>query len=313
MRTALASISLALLIATAAYAQPYDLAAGGILPPGCCFGVPIFVSAVEFSGIDTTTDNSDILGVAAGGHGRVLAVSDTGSIFIIRPDYSRILLYNSPTVFFAFHLVADRNGNMYVFTIGSNPRLLAIRPDGTLRYSIPFAGEGGDLAADQCTLVYAQTTTLLQRFDVCNGTPLTDPLPIAQQFQALRILPDGGVLVATGQSTLLRYDANGTLTRTYTLPPFFYPTALALGEHGATALVSNETTDVGSTVLEINLNSGAVVRETQLNILARSLVAYRGWTAAIGALASSDIPSVSTWGLLALTLLLIGTAVRRLT
>jgi hypothetical protein len=74
-----------------------------------------------------------------------------------------------------------------------------------------------DLAPDNCTMFYTSIGPNVKRFDVCANTQLPDfnagPLPAAITHD-LRILPDGGVLVANAH-VITRLDANGVVTRTY--------------------------------------------------------------------------------------------------
>jgi hypothetical protein len=77
-----------------------------------------------------------------------------------------------------------------------------------------------DLAADGCTMFYTSFGPNVKRYDVCADTQLPDfnlaPLP-GGMTQDLRVLPDGGVLVSSGQ-VIARLDHAGVLTRTYEVP-----------------------------------------------------------------------------------------------
>ena len=77
-----------------------------------------------------------------------------------------------------------------------------------------------DLAPDRCVLFYTSFGPNVKRFDACTSTQLADfnaaPLPggIAQD---LRVLPDGGVLVSSGQ-VIVRLDPAGVIAQTYEIP-----------------------------------------------------------------------------------------------
>ncbi len=73
-----------------------------------------------------------------------------------------------------------------------------------------------DLAADQCTMFYTSEGKSIKRFDVCTNTQLTDFASIGffSAAYALRILSDGGVLVASTQA-ILRFDALGNVVQNY--------------------------------------------------------------------------------------------------
>jgi hypothetical protein len=77
-----------------------------------------------------------------------------------------------------------------------------------------------DLAADGCTVFYTSVGPNVKRYDTCLGTQLPDfnlaPLPGGSTHD-LRILPDGGVLVASGE-VVARLDATGALAQTYAVP-----------------------------------------------------------------------------------------------
>jgi hypothetical protein len=77
-----------------------------------------------------------------------------------------------------------------------------------------------DLADDGCTMFYTSVGPNVKRFDMCTDTQLPDfnaaPLPGGVTHD-LRVLPDGGVIVANGQ-VIARLDQFGALTRTYAVP-----------------------------------------------------------------------------------------------
>jgi outer membrane protein assembly factor BamB len=77
-----------------------------------------------------------------------------------------------------------------------------------------------DLATDRCTLFYTSRTHDVLRFDVCINAQLpnfnTAPLPGYENYH-LRILPDGGVLVAATEE-IVRLDASGNVVQTYSAP-----------------------------------------------------------------------------------------------
>jgi hypothetical protein len=78
-----------------------------------------------------------------------------------------------------------------------------------------------DLAPDGCTMYYTSVGPNVKRFDVCNNVQMTDfnitALPGAFTHD-LRLLPDGGILVANGE-VITRLNAAGLVVRTYQGPP----------------------------------------------------------------------------------------------
>lgn len=77
-----------------------------------------------------------------------------------------------------------------------------------------------DLAPDRCTMFYTSSGPNVKRYDVCAGVQLANfnraPLP-GGITQDLRVLPDGGVLVSSGE-VIARLNASGTLVQTYGVP-----------------------------------------------------------------------------------------------
>ena len=120
-------------------------------------------------------------------------------------------------------ILFDATGNAYVggadgtsiykFDSGGNPLTV---------FTVPTESRGTDwidLAADQSTVFYTSEGGRILRFDTVTQQPLSDfnasLLPGSFAY-ALRILPDGGVLVADSES-VVRLDNTGNAAQTYTL------------------------------------------------------------------------------------------------
>jgi outer membrane protein assembly factor BamB len=77
-----------------------------------------------------------------------------------------------------------------------------------------------DLAPDGCTMFYTSFGPNVKRFDVCANAQLPDfntaPLP-GGIVQDLRVLPDGGALVSSGE-VVVRLDASGAPAQAYSVP-----------------------------------------------------------------------------------------------
>jgi streptogramin lyase len=119
----------------------------------------------------------------------------------------------------------DGDGNVYVGQADGTGAILkfdaAGNPLATLHPAVGTRGTDHiDLARDRCTMFYTSRTNDVLRFDVCIDAQLpnfnTAPLPGYTNYH-LRILPDGGVLVAATQS-IVRLDASGNLVQTYSAP-----------------------------------------------------------------------------------------------
>ncbi|SRR5712692_1413023 len=103
-----------------------------------------------------------------------------------------------------------------------------------------------DLASDGCTMFYTSEGPNVKRFNVCANQQLPDfnsaPIPSGFTF-AQRILPDGGVLVASW-TEIVRLDAAGTLIQTYDVPGEEYWVALDLVGDGTFWAASNGSRNV---------------------------------------------------------------------
>ncbi|MCA1596956.1 MAG: hypothetical protein LC772_11105, partial [Chloroflexi bacterium] len=131
----------------------------------------------------------------------------------------------------------DKSGNIYapIATYTSTPApasksILKFDAQGTPVGSFVLPDWGGgrfiDLAADQCTMYYLVSTHKFERYNVCRNLPESDfgtnlyTLDSASfgQPEGFRLLPDGGMMVADFQF-IYRLDANGQVTKTYTVTP----------------------------------------------------------------------------------------------
>ncbi|MBI4611888.1 MAG: hypothetical protein HY726_23095 [Candidatus Rokubacteria bacterium] len=121
-------------------------------------------------------------------------------------------------------IVFDAAGNAYVGQADCTGAILKFEPGkAPIAFAVAQEFRGSfwiDLAADGCTIFYTSWGPNVKRFDVCTGVQLPDfnaaPLPGGEAHD-LRILPDGGVLVSSGQ-VIARLDASGALVQTYGVP-----------------------------------------------------------------------------------------------
>ncbi len=123
-------------------------------------------------------------------------------------------------------LVFDNSGNLYVGQ-QNTPYIAEYNSSGQAQTPIGpvTTGETGDdwidLASDQCTFYYTTETNVIYRYanNCANGTNGQQsnfnsiPFNGANAFQ-VRILPDGGALVADSDA-VLRLDDTGTVTQIY--------------------------------------------------------------------------------------------------
>ncbi len=117
-------------------------------------------------------------------------------------------------------MVRDLAGNFYVGHADGNHEIAKFDAAGNLlnTYTVATEDRGSDwvdLAADQHTIYYTSEGTSVKRFDVATNTQLSDfATGLGGTAYALRILGDGGVLVAN-TSDVLRLDAAGNVVQTY--------------------------------------------------------------------------------------------------
>jgi outer membrane protein assembly factor BamB len=117
------------------------------------------------------------------------------------------------------------NNTTYVGEGGCRKRLMKFVPNELYPTEFTVDDENlgvfwMDLAPDGCTMFYTSAGPSVKRFDVCTNTQLADfnttPMP-GGITQDLRVLPDGGVLVSSGQ-VVARLDSAGALVQTYSVP-----------------------------------------------------------------------------------------------
>jgi hypothetical protein len=121
-------------------------------------------------------------------------------------------------------IVFSQAGTAYIGQAGCTGAVLKIVPGQTpIALGVAPDNQGSfwiDLAADGCTLYYTSWGPNVKRFNACTGVQRpnfnTAPLPGGEAHD-LRVLPDGGVLVSSGE-IIARLDASGALVRTYTVP-----------------------------------------------------------------------------------------------
>ncbi|HYC59863.1 MAG TPA: hypothetical protein VEK79_09885 [Thermoanaerobaculia bacterium] len=294
-------------------AAPYDLVLVGD-HIGACFFLPFSSPRIEWHP-SWAEDPTNIYAAAAAPGGRVFAGLSAPRVEIVelRADQSRTPFFSGlDGVASAGSLVVDRSGNVYVLTRqAGNESIVAISSTGALvaTYPLTFDVEpwehGFDLAEDQCTAFIGENGAI-HRFNVCTGTPLSDfaTTPVTD----LAVLPDGGVL-AGFNFELRRYSAAGTLTSTTNLDDSV--NAIGLRNGGQAALLQMGC-DSGE-LRDVNLVDGTSIRRGEGTFVtqARDVLPGDGWTAAIGA-ATAAVPTLEVWMAVALGLLLVLTALRRL-
>lgn len=203
-------------------------------------------------------------------------------------------------------LTVARSGAVYVLgTNGFNGRIVVLDPAGTQVRAYEAGGDINtssriELAADQCTIAYTNWFAgTIRRLDVCTGTPLPElgPIPLTG-IDDLRILPDGGYLLASSRSGAVRLNAAGAQTRVYSLGGAD-GSAIGLTRGGTTALIAGEREH---RIVRLDLDSGEFeVVGTYSGDDTQSITPRLAWTAALGAAShhdGADVPALSTWAIL---------------
>jgi hypothetical protein len=295
-------------------AQPYEVVVAGI-DTLCGIITPPLVPVLQWFGDEPLLDHtSTVSAVAPGPEGRIYGIGRRRDIVRVRRGLPPVTIATTPAGYFPERLVLDAASNIYVLTY--TPAVLAYTPDGTLRATYPLASSpwDDDLAADQCTLFYIGRAGAIRRLNVCTGAALPDFANVPGA-RALRILPDGGAIVATA-TQLVRLNATGAETRRYSDAGWQQIGAIALANGGTTLWLADAGCDTARTVEQIDLATGARIRTFELfTDLPTSIVASASWTAAIGtgsAHGAAQVPAASTWGLIALAAFVAITAVRRI-
>jgi PKD repeat protein len=159
-------------------------------------------------------------------------------------------------------MVFDGAGNAYVGQQGCSLALLKFDPTGKplASFKVGTEEQGSDdlaLSADECTVLYTSEGPSILRYDVCHNTQLTPFATGLNKALNLRILPDGGVVVAD-LFDLVRFNSSGQKTMTYTAPGAECLYGVALDQNGTSFWASDYCS---STVYHFDLNSGSILSQ----------------------------------------------------
>ena len=157
-------------------------------------------------------------------------------------------------------IVFDATGNFYVGGARGNI-IRKFNSAGTLlnTYTVTVGPRGTDwidLAADQRTLFYTSEGGLIRRFDTVTNTQLADFANIGGVSYAIRLLTDGGALVAH-TTNVIRLNSLGAVTQTYNIPGGTALFALNLDPDGTTFWTGN--INATGTVFHVRISDGAIL------------------------------------------------------
>ena len=151
-------------------------------------------------------------------------------------------------------IVFDAAGNVYVGNVGNGLRQYAA--DGTfIQTIINTRVDTFDIAADQDTILYGQEGADVKTVSISTGAPGPNfTTGTATQAFAMRILPDGGLLLAD-LVNVKRYNSAGVVTQTYDVGGENDWFSLNLDPNGTSFWAG----DFGSSnYYKFNISSGAV-------------------------------------------------------
>ena len=164
----------------------------------------------------------ETLNIGAGGFTTGMAFDAAGNLYVTGFSVGTVAKFDTSGVFlgnFASGLptpesiVFDIAGNAYVGTLGGG--IFKFDSAGNfLSNPLPTRVDWLDLASDQTTMLYTHEDSHIHTVDVTTGTPGADFAGGLSHAFALRILSDGGVLVAD-LGNVKRFDAAGNLIQSY--------------------------------------------------------------------------------------------------
>jgi WD40 repeat protein len=201
------------------------------------------------------------------------AFDATGNLFVTNFEANSVSEFNSSGVLVNASFGGPYNqspesitfnsaGDVFVGQADGTHHVLEFSPTGVLLNTFaPLPDSRGtdwiDLAPDGKTLYYASEGTHVNRFDISTNTQLTAlnsvPLTGGAAF-ALRLLPNGNVLVADTSQVVQLDGVTGAIVKTYTDPALTRAFALNILPDGLSFLTAN----INSTgeIFEFNIATG---------------------------------------------------------
>lgn len=216
--------------------------------------------------VDTynTTFGAEETGMAFQGNN--LLVTNFGTSNITKFDSTGVIIPPNPFVTndAGAHnesIVFDSFGNMYIGQADGTRDVIKRDAAGSFlaRYDVATQSRGSDwvtLAPDNQTLFYTSEGSQVKRYDLANDVQLTDfaNLPGGTCY-ALRLLPDGGLLVAH-TNDIKRLDATGADIQTYDEPTVSNWFALNLDPDGTSFWSADYS---GGKIVQFDIATGAVL------------------------------------------------------
>src|SRR6266849_4931065 len=228
----LISLAMAILFASDVHAQqPFSAAISGYLTAGCYFlASPVYIPSAEWvvSAYPRTfpTWTDDVRAIDSADGQNVFAVLRTySSVQIVKLDFHAAYPNKSRQPFFEGlpgyqaldGFAVARNGRVFAAVASSGEsRLAVITSSGALESLLNVTITGNmAVAADGCTLFFGDRNTI-RRVNGCTGASLPSFVSLDRYVTDVAVLSNGNVL-ATGNNSLLQFDAAGNLVRTFAI------------------------------------------------------------------------------------------------
>ena len=166
------------------------------------------------------------LNTGCGGYTTGMAFDSNGNLYVTCFSASKVAVFDkNGTLIGTFgsgnlvpeSIVFDRNGNAYVGNLNNGIR--EYDPSGKfIRTIINTRVDWFDITSDNKTIYFTQEQRDIKTVDIATGKlGLNFTTGSAVHAYALRILPDGGVLLAD-TNNVKRYDNTGKIIQTYSVP-----------------------------------------------------------------------------------------------
>jgi streptogramin lyase len=222
--------------------------------------------------LDTTSGSSDDTGMCFDSTGNLYSTNFQANNMTKFDNAGNVLVHPFGSGFGSAPESCVRNatGSIYVGQANDSGDILkfsaAGAPQGSFDAATELRGTDWiDLAADQCTIYYTSEGTSVKRFNVCNNTQLSNfatGLPGPNAY-ALRLLPDGGALVAD-TDRVVRLNSSGNVTQTYLASNYdsSFLFALNLDPDGNTFWTADILTGL---ITRINIATGNQVTQFNAN------------------------------------------------
>ncbi len=198
------------------------------------------------------------------------AFDKAGNLFGTHPGNDRVVRFDNAhphdaTTFGSGYsaplsIAFDQAGNVYVGNRGNGIR--QYDASGTfVKTIIDTRVDWLDIAADQDTIVYTQGGADIKRVSIATVAALRDfTTGTAVQASALRILPDGGVLLAD-RLDVKRYNSAGEVVQTYDVAGEDFWFSLSLDPNGTSFWAGNVVSEMEprtTNYYRLNMGSGVV-------------------------------------------------------